>query len=114
MRGFDCDEEGRVPVCVAADALVFVARIDQELLGHSLAVGLVLATSIGKVSTHCYLDKPQLCSEVKRGIAIVCEVRVLQAFRIVLDYSFKEGKVFEMDSSADAKGDVNPEQGQMS
>ena len=65
-------------------------------------------------ATHCYFDKPQLCSEVERGIAIVREVRVLQAFWVVLDYPFEECKVFEMDSPADAKGDVNPEQGQLS
>ena len=64
-------------------------------------------------ATYRYLDKPQLCSEVERGIAIVCEVRVLQALWAVLDYSFEECKVFEMDSPADAKGDFNPEQGQL-
>ena len=68
---------------------------------------------IGK-ATHCYLDKTQLCCEVERGIAIVCEVGVLQVVGIVLDYPFEEGKVFEMDSPADAKGDVNPEQGYLS
>ncbi len=51
---------------------------------------------------------------MERGIAIVCEVRVLQAFWVVLDYPLEECKVFEMDSPADAKGDVNPEQGQLS
>ena len=65
-------------------------------------------------ATHCYFNKPQLCSEVERGIAIVCEVRVLQAFGIVLDYSLEESKVFEVDSPADAKGNVNPKQGQPS
>ena len=65
-------------------------------------------------ATDCYFDKTHLCSEVERGIAIVCEVRVLQAFWVVLDYPFEECKVFEMDSPADAKGDVNPEQDQLS
>ena len=109
MRGFDCDKEGRVPVCVAADALVFVACIDQELLVHSLAVGPSLAVHTGKAITHCYLDEAQLCSEMERRVAIICEVRVLQAFGVVLDYSFEERKVFEMDGPADAKGNVNPD-----
>ena len=50
---------------------------------------------------------------MERGIAIVCEVGVLQGFWVVLDYPFEECKVFEMDSPADAKGDVNPEQCQL-
>lgn len=65
-------------------------------------------------ATHCYFDKPQLCSEVERGVAIVCEVGVLQVFWVVLDNSFEQGKVSEMDSPADAEGDVNPDQGQLS
>ena len=70
----------------------------------------MLALGSGE-ATHCYFNKPQLCSEVEGGIAIVCEVRVLQAFGVVLDYSLEECKVFEIDSPADAKGDVNPEDG---
>ena len=65
-------------------------------------------------ATHCNFEKIHLGSEVERGIAIVCEVRVLQAIWVVPDDPFEECKVFEMNSTADAKGDVNPEQGQLS
>ena len=108
MGGLDSDEEGRVPICVAADALVFMAGINQEFLVRSLESAFCWQWGPGE-ATHRYLDKPQLCSEVERGIAIICEVGVLQALWVVLDYSFEECKVFQMDSPADAKGDVNPE-----
>ena len=45
---------------------------------------------------------------MERGVAVVCEIRVLQALGVVLDDAFEEGEVFEVDGSADADGDVNP------
>lgn len=45
---------------------------------------------------------------MERGVAIVCEVGVLQALGVVLDDAFEEGEVFEVDGSADADGDVDP------
>ena len=45
---------------------------------------------------------------MERGVAVVGEVWVLQAFGVVLDYAFEEGEVFEVDGAADADGDVNP------
>lgn len=55
-----------------------------------------------------YIQQPQLRSEVKRGVAIVREVGVLQALGVVLDDAFEEGEVFEVDGSTNADGDVNP------
>ena len=45
---------------------------------------------------------------MERGVAIVCEVWVLQAFGVVFDDAFEKGEVFEVDGAADADGDVNP------
>ena len=47
-------------------------------------------------------------SEVEGGVALVCEIWVLQALGVVLDDTFEEGEVLETDGSADADGDVNP------
>lgn len=46
---------------------------------------------------------------MKRGVAIVAEIGVLQALRVVFDDAFDEGEVVEMDGSAEADGDVDPE-----
>ena len=45
---------------------------------------------------------------MERGVAIVCEVWVLQALRVALDDASEKGEVFEVDGSADADGDVSP------
>ena len=45
---------------------------------------------------------------MERGVALVCEIWVLQALGIVLDDAFEEGEVLETDGSADADGDVYP------
>lgn len=45
---------------------------------------------------------------MERGVAVVCEVGVLQALGVVLDDAFEEGEVFEADSSAYANGNVDP------
>ena len=59
-------------------------------------------------STHSYIQQTQLGSQVQRGVAIIGEVGVLQALGIVLDDTFEEREVVEVDGSADADGDVNP------
>ena len=59
-------------------------------------------------STHGYVQEAQLRGEVERGVALVCEIWVLQALGVVLDDAFEEGEVLETDGSADAYGDVNP------
>lgn len=59
-------------------------------------------------STHGYVQEAQLRGEVERGVALVCEVRVLEVLGVVLDDAFEEGEVLEADGSADADGDVNP------
>ena len=59
-------------------------------------------------STYGYVQQAQLRGEVERGVALVCEIWVLQALGVVLDDAFEEGEVLETDGSADADGDVNP------
>ena len=46
---------------------------------------------------------------MERGVAIFGEVRVLQAFGVVLDDTREEGEVFEVNGAADADGYVNPD-----
>ena len=58
--------------------------------------------------THGYVQKAQLRGEVERGVALVCEIWVLQALGVVLDDAFEEAEILETDGSADADGDVNP------
>ena len=67
-------------------------------------VGLCIRTD----STHGYVQEAQLRGEVERGVALVCEVWVLQVLGVVLDDAFEEGEVLKTDGSADADGDVNP------
>ena len=63
----------------------------------------------GKIaSTHSYVQETQFSGQMQRRVAIVGEVGVLQACGIVFDYASEEGEVFEVDSPADADGDVDP------
>ena len=67
-------------------------------------MGLCIRTN----STHGYVQEAQLRGEVERGVALVCEVWVLEVLGVVLDDALEEGEVLETDGSADADGDVNP------
>ncbi len=60
------------------------------------------------VDTYGDLEQAELGGEVKRGVAIIAEVGVLQALGVVLDDALDEGEVVEVDGSAEAGGDVDP------
>lgn len=110
------------PVGVLADAVVFVAGVDEEFLEkaqalsrgtESLKRGIgeekgVGGNKSGAGNRYGDLEQAELGGEMKRGVAIVAEVWVLQALGVVLDDALDEGKVVEVDGSAEAGGDVDP------
>ena len=54
------------------------------------------------------VETSKLGGDVERCIAIVGEIWVLQILGVVLDDSFEEGQIVEMDCTPDTSGDVNP------
>lgn len=87
---FDCDDERGVPVCVAGDAMGFVAGVEEEGdNGEEAEVG----------------------GEVEGGVGFVVEVRVLEAGRVVFDDALDEDQVVQVDGAAEADANVDPDGG---
>ena len=58
---------------------------------------------------YCYLKQAELCGKVERGIGFIGIVRVLEVVGIVLDDAAEEREIVEVDGTADADGDADPE-----
>lgn len=88
MGCFHREHERGVPVGVAGDAISVMAGVDEELDDRVQA---------------------ELGGQVEGSVAFVVEVRVLEARGVVLDDALHEDEVVQVDGSAEADADVDPE-----
>lgn len=88
VRRFYREHERRVPVGVAGDAILVVAGINEE------CDDFVEAERGG---------------QVQAGVGFVVEVGVVEARGVVLDDALDEDEVVQVDGSAEADADVDPD-----
>ncbi len=50
----------------------------------------------------------QLRSQVKRGVAIICKIRIAEMLRVVFDDALQQHQIVEMNGASDPCGNIDP------